>query len=498
MVRGSLRARRNQLAEHTRTRLSIALSTAIAALSCTVGCSVDQSGLSLSLTGGGGAIVVDGIGGQGGGNNVGGNGAGGNGAGGTIGIGGAAGGGAGGTGVGGTGIGGNGAAGAAGNGMGGTGMGGTGTGGTGVGGAGVGGHVVDAGVDLLVDRVIVDVGPDLPICDTAHGQHRCGDTCVLSSSTATCGPTSCTPCPVPANSTSSCDGTSCGFICNAGFVPVSGACVRTCDTNCATTATKVTLPGGRFTGTTSGTSANAGSCGGGTAPEAVFQLVLTQTSDVFVTTHGSKFDTVIYMRSGCCGTEIICNNDADGRTTSMFNALGVAAGTYDIFVDGAGTTGGAYTVDIYTSPTSAMPGESCGRPTRITTAPIIGNTTGYRDDYSAAEPTCGRNDGGLDLVYYFVLDQNTTVSFDTCNNTCIDTILYLRDLCASPTPMADVACNDDACTADSSCFPNSMSQSKVQLQLGPGVHYVVLDTLINPAPAPNVGLFTITPNNVPP
>jgi hypothetical protein len=291
-------------------------------------------------------------------------------------------------------------------------------------------------------------------------------------------------------------------VCNPGFVAVSGACVRTCDTNCAIGATKVTLPGGRFTGTTSGASSNTGSCGGGNAPEAVFQLVLTQTSDVFVTTHGSKFDTVIYMRNGCCGTEIACNNDADNRTTSMFNALGVAAGTYDIFVDGAGSTGGAYTVDIYTSPTSAMPGESCGRPTRITNAPVSGaSTCGYRDDYHASDMVCSRNDGGLDVVYYFVLDQTTTVTFDTCTNTCIDSVLYLRDVCTSAMAPPDTVCNDDACDADGSCFPKTAggvgSQSKVQAQFGPGVHYVVLDTLVNPSPSPSCGLYSLTPNNVP-
>jgi hypothetical protein len=478
------------------------VSAATAAVCVFAGCSVDESGLSSGLAGVGGAIVGDsgsGSGGQG-------PGVGGNGAGGTIGIGGAGGAGLGGNGAGGNGAGGNGAGGTAGTGMGGTAAGGSGVaghgvGGTGVGGTGVGGHVVDAGPDVR-DAMIVDVGPDLPVCDTAHGQHRCGETCVLNSSIANCGPTSCTACPVPANSVASCDGTSCGFICNVGFVPVNGACVRTCDMNCAIAATKVTVPGGRFTGTTTGSSANAGSCGGASAPEAVFQLVLTQQSDVFVTTHGSKLDTVIYMRSGCCGTEIACNNDADGRTTSMFNALGVAAGTYEIFVDGAGTTGGAYSVDIYTSPTSAKPGESCGRPTRISNTPVSGaSTCGYRDDYFAAEPTCDRDDGGLDVVYYFVLDQTTTVSFDTCTNTCIDSILYIRDVCTAPVTMPkapDVACNDDACSADSTCFPQSSSQSRVQAQLGPGVHYVVLDTLVDPAPAPTCGLYSLTPGNVPP
>ncbi len=479
--------------------------TMTAAFSCTVGCSVDQSGLTTFANGGGGSVTDDAgsaVGGQGGGNN----GLGGNGAGGMIGAGGAGGEGegAGGTGMGGSGGGGAGSGGTA---AGGSGAGGTAAGGTGAGGTGVGGRVVDAsadmrdgsvvdtGVDIPVDRV-VDVGPDLPVCDTAHGMHRCGETCVSNSSTASCGPTSCTACPVPANSVASCDGAACGFTCNAGFTLVNGACVRVCDTTCATNATKVTLPGGRFTGTTTGTSANAGSCGGGNAPEAVFQLVLTQTSDVFVTTHGSKFDTVIYMRNGCCGNEIACNNDADNRTTSMFTAVGLAAGTYDIFVDGAGATGGAYTVDIYTSLTSAMPGESCGRPLRISNTLISGsNTCSYRDDYSGS---CGRNDGGIDVVYYFVLDQTTTVSFDTCTNTCIDSVLYLRDVCTATTAAAEDACNDDSCTADSTCFGTQPSQSKVQAQLGPGVHYLVVDTLMNAAPAVNCGLYSVNPNNVPP
>ncbi len=57
-----------------------------------------------------------------------------------------------------------------------------------------------------------------------------------------------------------------------------------------------------------------------------FKLVLTQKSDVFVTTHGTAFDTVIYLRNGCCGTEIACNDDADNRKTSVLTSRGLAAG----------------------------------------------------------------------------------------------------------------------------------------------------------------------------
>ncbi len=67
------------------------------------------------------------------------------------------------------------------------------------------GSVIDTGVDLPVDRA-VDVGPDVPVCDTTHGMHRCGDTCVSNSSPDSCGTTSCAACPVPANATATCDG----------------------------------------------------------------------------------------------------------------------------------------------------------------------------------------------------------------------------------------------------------------------------------------------------
>ncbi len=477
------------------------------------GCAVDETGLTMNITGGGGS-APNSRGGETGSGGTGGDdlGLGGSGAGGMFGTGGDDHAGAGGTGVGGTGMGGKGSggtgaggSGAGGSGAGGTGAGGTGTGGgatggKGVGGTGVGGHVidggVDTGVDLPVDR-LVDATPDIAVCDLAHGMHMCGDTCVSNTSIATCGPTSCTVCTAPANATATCNGATCSFTCNAGFMPVGSACVRACDTNCAATAIPVPLPGGRFTGTTTGTSLNSSSCGGNNAPEAVYQIVLTETSDVFVTTHGSKFDTVVYMRRGCCGTEIVCNDNSDGRNTSVINALGLAPGTYDIFVDGAGAAGGAYTVDIYASPSSAMPGDSCGRPTRISTTPIVGNTTGYRDDDHAVNNMCGTDDGGADVVFYFVLDAPTMVTFDTCSGTCIDSELYFREVCTARTMMSEVACNDDACGGTAmnpdSCFPGP-KQSKVSGLLGPGPHYIVLDTFVQNI---RTGLFTLTPTGVP-
>ena len=352
----------------------------------------------------------------------------------------------------------------------------------------------DVPTDITEVGGIIDVGVDLA-CGAAH--HRCGDTCVSNSSLDSCGPTSCGSCTAPANATATCNGVTCGFSCNASYVPQGSLCVPGCDPLCAPGAIPVPLPGGRFTGTTGGLSANAGSCGGGSAPEAVYQLTLTVPSDVFVTTHGSRFDTVVYMRRGCCGAEIACNDNADSRSTSVLTAIGLAAGVYEIFVDGAGAGAGAYTIDIYANPTSTKPGDTCGRPTRISNTAIAGDTTGYRDDYNPTPATrcIDKTTSGIDEVFYFVLDSSATVTFDTCTDTCIDSILYVRDVCSSDA--TERVCDDDSCSATGNC-QSSAVQSRVSVTLEAGAHYLILDTYPNDPADPQSGPFTVTPTGIGP
>ena len=352
----------------------------------------------------------------------------------------------------------------------------------------------DAGAELPVDmgtdaRPANDVAADTrPACGADGGQHLCGQSCVDNTSVASCG-TSCVPCNVPANGNATCNGTTCGISCNANFVPAGTSCIRSCTPACEAGAVTVNAPGNRFTGVTAGPSGNAGSCGGGAAPDAVFRVVLTAPSDLFVATHGTPFDTVIYLRNGCCGTELACNDNADGRRTSVLNATNLPAGTYLVFVDGAAATdAGAFSVDIFISPTSTSAGDSCGRPARIANAALAGTTCGLRDDASP-QPTCSTADSSLDAVYYFVLDEPATVRFDTCTATCLDTMIYVRDTCS--VPATQQICNDDACNGCEGS-PNSI-QSRASATLAAGVHYVVVDSLIRNA----CGAFTLTPQNVP-
>ena len=267
---------------------------------------------------------------------------------------------------------------------------------------------------------------------------------------------------------------------------------------CDSAATFVTLPGGRFTGTTAGGGSNQGSCGGGAAPESIFKLELFAKSDLFVTTHGTGFNTVLYLRrGGCCGAEVACNDDADGHTTSVISPRGLDPGTYYVFVDGAGSDdAGPFTVDIYARPPRRIAAEACGSATRIGSGALAGNTCGFQDDYSPLAGCTSALGGsnGLDQVFYFVLDQATDVTFSTCENTCIDTVLYVRDVCNVGSSQR--ACDDDSCRASGACQPaGNQVQSLLTTTLAAGVHYLVLDTF-SAAQVP-CGDFTINATGIP-
>ena len=156
---------------------------------------------------------------------------------------------------------------------------------------------------------------------------------------------------------------------------------------------------------------------------------------------------MIYLRNDCCGAEIGCNDEADGRHTSVLAARGLAAGSYDIFVDGAkGGDKGAFTVDIYATPTSTSVTDNCGSPGRIANLAVTGTTCGLDDDVSPlAGCLVAPATTAADAVYYFVLDApSTVVAFNTCSKTCIDTVLFVRDVCT--TQSSQRACNDDFCS----------------------------------------------------
>jgi len=140
----------------------------------------------------------------------------------------------------------------------------------------------------------------------------------------------------------------------------------------STTTTTTTLPGsgacsspipipaggGTFTGTTSGSSTLAGSCGStGGAPERVYQWTPSASGTATIQTcgAGTNFDTVLYIRNSPCatGSELPggCNDDACTNSTGLFRASRltptVTAGQiYFIIVDGYSTSSGSFTLSV--------------------------------------------------------------------------------------------------------------------------------------------------------
>jgi hypothetical protein len=130
-----------------------------------------------------------------------------------------------------------------------------------------------------------------------------------------------------------------------------------------TCSAPIILPaaGGAFTGTTSGTSALAGTCAtSGNSPEKVFKWVPSKSGTATIQTcGGTSFDTVLYMRTGTCasGAQIACNNNTAGCATGAGSGKGskitrsVTAGTtYYLVVDGYNASAGTFTLSVAPPP----------------------------------------------------------------------------------------------------------------------------------------------------
>ena len=127
--------------------------------------------------------------------------------------------------------------------------------------------------------------------------------------------------------------------------PVPTATVGTC-------AAPATVPaaGGVFTGATSGPNLDSSpGCGGG-GPEAVFAWTPDVSGWAEISTCGSAYDTVLYVRgTNCAGPELACNDDdfggcGAGKSRVLVNVT--AGETYAIVVDGYNSASGAFTLNV--------------------------------------------------------------------------------------------------------------------------------------------------------
>ncbi len=256
-------------------------------------------------------------------------------------------------------------------------------------------------------------------------------------------------------------------------------CVGGIDEGCAggtcPGSTAVPVPGGRFS-VTLGANVHTGSCTSSNGSEAYLSFTVTGTSDAFITTLGTSIDTVIYVRQTTCGgTEVGCNDNADGSAAaSSLHLTGLPAGTYNVFVDTKVPMSGSISVDVYVTDT-ATAGDRCSNPTFIAagTTSIAGTTCGFTDDEQLQfiTGTCNYITGGPERIYYFYLPTSRSVSFVGCGGTTnYDTVALVRNVCTSEAQVNSIACDDDSCSGANSCAGPGY-RSTLTTTLGPGLYY---------------------------
>jgi len=83
-------------------------------------------------------------------------------------------------------------------------------------------------------------------CGCPVATHDCSGNCSSNTSSASCGLTSCSPCPIPPNGSASCDGTSCGIRCTSPYTACGSTCIdlQTDDNNCGNCGSQYACTGG--------------------------------------------------------------------------------------------------------------------------------------------------------------------------------------------------------------------------------------------------------------
>ncbi len=202
--------------------------------------------------------------------------------------------------------------------------------------------------------------------------------------------------------------------------------------------------GGTFSGTTTGTSALAGTCSvSGNSPERVYQWTPAASGTAVVMTCGgtTAFDTALYVRAGSCGgAQVACNDDSAGCTTAEPNdhhgsraSVAVTAGqTYFVVVDGYNGASGGYTLTII-PPSAASPAEARTATPGPTATP-------------AATPTAVATTTAVPTV----TAARTTTAIPTV--TAVPTLTAARTATHTPTPVATASTPIDAC-AEAAVLP---------------------------------------------
>lgn len=308
----------------------------------------------------------------------------------------------------------------------------------------------------------------IPVCDLrTNGCVGCVSSANCLNPLPICDAQQCLPCNISAECGQ-------GRECNQG----TGQCDPLNDT-CATART--ILPAGTGTSSISsdpgqGIDDTAGTCNAN-GPELVYTFTTSTTQALTVSVAplaGSLARPVVYLRSGCTGTQVACDAPSSGSAGLAIASL--PAGTYFLFVETANGAPGrvSLTVSLQPPPTSAA-NDSCAgatvlsaNGTSVTRSVMVGNTLIATND-NTTEPSCSATarSTGPDLVYSYTLAarSNVVVVARPISGSTLHPVVSIRTPCTAPS--TEVACQA-ASTA-------TAVQASVLGQL-PGTYFVTVDS----------------------
>lgn len=176
------------------------------------------------------------------------------------------------------------------------------------------------------------------------------------------------------------------------------------------------------------------SCGGSTGNDEQYTFIAPTTDTYAIDTAGSDFDTVLHVFDSCGGSELACDDNADGLT-SRLNIDLVAGQEIVVVVDAFGMESGDYDLNI---DVNACPNAELTGPLPIT---VTGNT-GIELDTSSGSCTVGN---APDFSYTFTAPQDGVYVFDTIGSA-FDTAIYAfaGEACAG----VELGCDDDGLPSD--------------------------------------------------
>lgn len=147
-------------------------------------------------------------------------------------------------------------------------------------------------------------------------------------------------------------------------------------------------------------------CASSSAGDHIYQFTIATSADVVFELCGSSYDTEVRLYNltdGSCDGAPISSNDDFCGVQSQLSALGLAAGTYVIVVEGSGAAEGAYDMNISvsncggTAPSNDSPCTATPLSVNATCTTTTGDNTGANDS-GIADPGCA-NYGGADVWY---------------------------------------------------------------------------------------------------